>query len=61
MYLSGAFTGTIGSQYTNGLADFLLGLPASETILNTTVGNAAFGRLGGASNREMQFALKYLF
>jgi len=33
---TGAFTGTIGSQYTTGLADFLLGLPASETILNTT-------------------------
>ena len=33
---TGAFTGTVGSQYTNGLADFLLGLPATETILNTT-------------------------
>lgn len=33
---TGAFTGTIGSQYANGLADFLLGLPATETILNTT-------------------------
>lgn len=33
---TGAFTGTIGSQYATGLADFLLGLPASETILNTT-------------------------
>jgi len=33
---TGAFTGTIGSQYATGLADMLLGLPLSETILNTT-------------------------
>ena len=33
---TGAFTGTIGSQYITGMADFLLGLPATETILNTT-------------------------
>jgi hypothetical protein len=33
---SGAFTGVKGSQYTNGLADFLLGLPAQEQILNLT-------------------------
>lgn len=33
---TGAFTSTIGSQYATGLADFLLGLPASETILNST-------------------------
>jgi Carboxypeptidase regulatory-like domain len=33
---TGAFTGVIGSQYATGLADFLLGLPLSETILNTT-------------------------
>jgi hypothetical protein len=33
---TGAFTSTIGSQYATGLADFLLGLPATETILNST-------------------------
>jgi Carboxypeptidase regulatory-like domain len=33
---TGAFTGVRGSQYANGLADFLLGLPATETVLNTT-------------------------
>ncbi|MDX2031293.1 MAG: TonB-dependent receptor [Blastocatellia bacterium] len=33
---TGAFTSTIGSQYATGLPDLLLGLPASETILNST-------------------------
>ena len=32
---TGAFTGVRGSQYANGLADFLLGLPLQEQILNT--------------------------
>ncbi|QNI35754.1 TonB-dependent receptor [Edaphobacter albus] len=33
---TGAFTGKTGSSYSNGIADFLLGLPASESILNGT-------------------------
>ena len=31
---NGPFTGVRGSQYTNGLADLLLGLPATQSILN---------------------------
>jgi hypothetical protein len=30
---TGAFTGVRGSQYANGLADLLLGLPASQTLV----------------------------
>src|SRR5262249_20067915 len=33
---TGAFTGVRGSQYSNGLADFLLGLPYQQSILNMT-------------------------
>ena len=31
---SGAFTGQVGSAYSNGFGDYLLGFPASETIAN---------------------------
>src|SRR5262249_20087350 len=38
---SGAFTGVKGSQYSNGVADFLLGLPSQQQILNLTGYDAA--------------------
>ncbi len=46
---NGAFTGVRDSQYVNGLADFLLGLPNQERILNTAGYNPTYLRNTRAS------------